>query len=88
MMRSTGRVTNAMLQAWGVDRVSAGAALKDLVGRGIAVNTGGRRYASYHLVADCRRRTHDRPIDSPDGVEAELDAVVQVIGPEAPRPAR
>ena len=49
MMRSTGRVTNAMLQAWGVDRFSAGTALKDLVGRGVAVSSGGRRYASYRL---------------------------------------
>ena len=79
MMRSTGRVTNAMLQAWGVDRVSAGAALKDLVGRGIAVNIGGRRYASYRLVRSLPTPTHDRPIDSPNGVEAELDAVIQVI---------
>lgn len=78
MMRSTGRVTNAMLQAWGVDRLTAGAALKDLVGRGVALNTGGRRYASYRLVPTAPT-TQVRPVESPNGVEAELDAVIQVL---------
>jgi ATP-dependent DNA helicase RecG len=78
MMRTAGRVTNAMLQAWGVDRFSAGRALKDLVSRGIAASTGGRRYASYHLVEDVS--TQDTPLlDRTDGIEAELDAVVQAI---------
>jgi ATP-dependent DNA helicase RecG len=78
MMRSTGRVTNAMLQAWGVDRLSAGAALKDLVGRGLATSTGGRRYASYQLVEDVS--SHDaQPLDRADGIESELDAMVQAI---------
>jgi ATP-dependent DNA helicase RecG len=78
MMRTAGRVTNAMLQAWGVDRLSAGRALKDLVSRGLAASTGGRRYASYHLVEDVP--TQDaRMLDRTDGIEAELDAVVQAI---------
>jgi ATP-dependent DNA helicase RecG len=79
MMRSTGRVTNSMLQAWGVDRLAAGAALKDLVARGIAVSSGGRRYASYRLVPSAPTPVPHRPIDPPAGVEAELDAVIQVI---------
>jgi ATP-dependent DNA helicase RecG len=79
MMRSTGRVTNAMLQAWGVDRLAAGVALKDLVARGIAVNSGGRRYASYRLVPSALTSAPERPVASPSGVEAELDAVIQVI---------
>lgn len=81
MMRSTGRVTNAMLQAWGVDRLSAGAALKDLVARGIALNSGGRRYASYRLIPSIPppAAPPPRPVGPPTGVEAELDAVIQVI---------
>jgi ATP-dependent DNA helicase RecG len=78
MMRTAGRVTNAMLQAWGVDRLSAGRALKDLVGRGVAMSTGGRRYASYHLVEDVPAPDADLPVRA-DGIEAELDAVVQAI---------
>ncbi len=78
MMRATGRVTNPMLQAWGVDRLAAGRALKDLVGRGIAASNGGRRYASYHLVEDLPASDDGQPIDR-SGTEAELDAVVQAI---------
>lgn len=79
MMRSTGRVTNAMLQAWGVDRLAAGRALKDLVSRGIAASSGGRRYASYHLVEELPTPDDTRPINRAEGIEAELDAVVQAI---------
>jgi ATP-dependent DNA helicase RecG len=50
MMKASGRVTNATLRAWGVDRVAAGTALRDLVLRGLALRVGGRRYASYHLL--------------------------------------
>jgi ATP-dependent DNA helicase RecG len=78
MMRTAGRVTNAMLQAWGVDRLSAGRVLKELVGRGLAASTGGRRYASYHLVEDVPTQ-EARLLDRTDGIEAELDAVVQAI---------
>ncbi len=78
MMRTVGRVTNARLQAWGFDRLSAGRALKDLVGRGLAASTGDRRYASYHLAEDVP--TQDAHLlDRTDGIEAELDAVVQAI---------
>lgn len=81
MMRSAGRATNAMLQAWGVDRIAAGRALKDLVGRGVAQSSGGRRYASYHLVEQLPTPTENRPVDRPEaeGVEADLDAVLQAI---------
>ena len=78
MMRATGRVTNAMLQAWGTERLTAGRALKDLVDRGLAASTGGRRYASYHLVETVP--VPDAPPSArADGIEAELDAVVQAI---------
>lgn len=92
MMRATGRVTNAMLQAWGVDRIEAGRALKDLVQRGVAESSGGRRYASYHLTEEGQsvafapvERIHRT--DRSTGVEADLDAVVQAIraGSTTPR---
>ncbi len=86
MMRSAGRVTNAMLQAWGVDRLSARSALKDLVERGLAVPSGGRRYASYELAVTDESPYRDlrsiiaieQPIES-TGIEAELDAIIQAI---------
>lgn len=46
-MLRTGDLTNAALQEWGADRITAGAILKDLVDNGIAVRHGGRRYAKY-----------------------------------------
>ncbi len=42
-------LTNEMLRQWGVDRVAAGQVLRDLVGQGLAVKEGGRRYARYVL---------------------------------------
>ena len=80
MMRNAGRATNAMLQAWGVDRLAAGRALKDLVVRGVAASNGGRRYASYHLVDELPLAAEpDEPIDRAAGIEADLDAVLQAI---------
>lgn len=86
MMRNTGRVTNAMLQAWGVDVLAAGRAVHDLVSRGIAVRSGGRRYASYHLVEDLPTLFDSLTTAGASdgratavGIEAELDAVVQAI---------
>lgn len=86
IMQSAGRVTNAMLQAWGVDRVTAGAALKDLVDRGLAVASGGRRYASYQLSG----LVEEHAVESDSiadigagvpgaGIDADLDAIVQAI---------
>ena len=81
MMRTAGRATNAMLQAWGVDRFAAGRALKDLVGRGVALSTGSRRYASYRLAerlpSAVEKGSGDRA--GTQGIEAELDAVLQAI---------
>ncbi|GAA2572763.1 ATP-binding protein [Winogradskya consettensis] len=42
-------LTNEMLRQWGVDRVTAGQVLRDLVDQGLAVKEGGRRYARYVL---------------------------------------
>lgn len=80
MMRSTGRVTNGMLQVWGVDRHAASNALTDLVGRGLAIKSGGKRYASYRL--DAIRPARGTVVDgarATPGVEAELDALIQAI---------
>lgn len=42
-------VTNEMLREWGVDRIRAGAVLRELVDAGLAVKQGGRRFARYVL---------------------------------------
>ena len=42
-------LTNETLRQWGVDRITAGQVLRDLVDRGLAVKEGGRRYARYLL---------------------------------------
>lgn len=86
MMRNTGRVTNSMLQAWGVNPLAAGRALRELVSRGVAVSGGGRRWASYHLTEDpptlfeAPPHVSTTPSETPTaGIEADLDAVVQAI---------
>lgn len=86
IMRSTGRVTNGILQAWGVDRATASSALRDLVDRELAIGTGGKRYASYRLTVPTEpqqrgpdsRLGNGLPARSP-GVEADLDAIVHAI---------
>jgi ATP-dependent DNA helicase RecG len=89
MMRSSGVASNAMLQAWGLDRMTAGAALKDLVSRGLVLRSGGRRYAMYQLAEDAlpittphqmpKATAPDRADASQPGIEAELSAVVEAI---------
>lgn len=49
LMREGREVTNAHLRQLGLDSRHATAALVDLVNRGLASRTGGRRYASYVL---------------------------------------
>lgn len=44
-----GSLTNEMLREWGMDRITAGAVLRDLVRDEVALKQGGRRYASYSL---------------------------------------
>ncbi|QDP94880.1 winged helix-turn-helix transcriptional regulator [Microlunatus elymi] len=84
MMRNSGVATNATLQAWGVDRVTAGEALRELVARGIALRSGGRRYASYRLAEDALPIAMPSPPSTPTssgtpGVEADLSAIVEAI---------
>lgn len=50
--RTSGTVTNAELQAWGIHATDATRILHGLVDRGVLRRTGGRRYASYLLVPD------------------------------------
>lgn len=85
MMRTTGRATNPMLQAWGIDPNTAGLALRDLVARGLCVRNGGRRYASYELAA--AGLPYTLPFDLADsnaasagtGVQGQRDAIMQAI---------
>ncbi|MGB8021116.1 MAG: ATP-binding protein [Candidatus Nanopelagicales bacterium] len=49
LMRNTGAVSNEMLRAWGIESHAATAALRGLVERGLAVKSGGRRYAIYEF---------------------------------------
>lgn len=82
MMRSSGQVTNTMLQAWGVDPLTAGNALKDLVVRGVAARSGGRRYASYHLLESSGSRVGTpAPSSGPssDNVRDDLNVILAAI---------
>lgn len=80
MMRSTGRVTNAMLQAWGVDRLTAGAALRGLVDRSLSTRSGGRRYASYQLVEAPEIHVSTWPLGpSTAGLRADLRVVFDAV---------
>lgn len=86
MMRTTGKATNPMLQAWGIDSSSAGVALRDLVARGLCIRSGGRRYASYQLVETGLPYTLPFVLGGPapeppagSGVQGQRDAIVQAI---------
>ena len=90
MVRSTGQVTNAMLQAWGVDRLTAGEALRDLVARGLVESGGGRRYAAYRMLPTAPEPAGPAPAptvssetggnrSAPSGIDAEVQATLQAI---------
>jgi ATP-dependent DNA helicase RecG len=87
IMRSSGRVSVAMLRAWGVTDTDARRAVKGLVARGVAVRTGGKRYASYRLIEEVDQLPLPRSesaVATPDtieraGIEAELDVIIQAI---------
>ena len=64
MMRAD-YVTNEMLRQWGVDRIEAGAVLRDLVTRGVAVKEGGRKFARYVLSAELAKPAVERQADVP-----------------------
>lgn len=87
IMRSSGRVSVGMLRAWGVSDTEARRAVRDLVARGVAIRTGGKRYASYRLIEEVDQlplpglETATEAADSAEreGIEAELDVIVQAI---------
>ncbi len=85
IMRSSGRVSVGMLRAWGVRDTDARRATRDLVTRGVAVRTGGKRYASYRLAEEVDRLALpglEIPVAAAaprEGIEAELDVIVQAI---------
>lgn len=86
MMRVNGSVSNAMLRLWGVERQAATQALADLVSRGLAAKSGGRRYASYQLIPVGVPEdlfTPGRPAADPavrlSRVETEMAAVLEAV---------
>lgn len=85
IMRSSGRVSVGMLRAWGVSDTDARRATRDLVTRGVAVRTGGKRYASYRLAEEVDQLALpglEIPVAAAaprEGIEAELDVIVQAI---------
>lgn len=83
MMRNTGIATNPMLQAWGIDQSAAGQALRGLVASGLALRSGGRRYASYRLTAAARDadpiKGAVRLIGRGAGADNQRQAIVQAV---------
>jgi ATP-dependent DNA helicase RecG len=95
MMRNAGRVNTATLRTWGVEASAAGRALRELVDRGIALRSGGKRYATYHLtghaaspatppLASATSGGLSRTAPAPQpltrpDVEADLDPIVGAI---------
>lgn len=74
IMRS-GPVTNAMLQSWGYDRTVASQALADLVARGVAEKSGGRRYATYRLNPEVLDQASAKQTRAPSFDDAVLRAI-------------
>ena len=93
LMRTNGAVSNEMLRVWGIASQDATAALTDLVGRGLAIRFGGRRYATYELVKtpetddtdslfkglfDQPPPAADLPV-APSGLSPRVASIVQAI---------
>lgn len=87
IMRSSGRVSVAMLRAWGVSESEARRAVQDLVGRGVALRTGGKRYAAYRLVGEAEQlalpglegKRDLQQVPDNIGIDAELAVIVHAI---------
>lgn len=86
IMRSSGRVSVSMLRAWGVGETDARRAVQDLVARGVAVRTGGKRYAAYRLAEEVDQLPIPGLEDSTDttaaghpALEPELREIVEAI---------
>jgi ATP-dependent DNA helicase RecG len=75
-------VTNAHLRQLGLDSRDATSALADLVRRGLAAKTGGRRYASY-VLADAPSIDKPGPVrrpEAPTGTAARILALLASDG--------
>ncbi|TKV56307.1 transcriptional regulator [Nakamurella flava] len=72
LLRS-GPVTNEMLRQWGIDRIQAGAVLRDIVDQNLAIRDGGRRYARYTLAPGS-------PADSQPDLFGEVSPLRQAEG--------
>lgn len=66
IMRHHQPVSNAVLRGYGADRTAATQVLRDLVARGLAARTGGRRYAQYSLAPDHAQRSPEPDLFSDD----------------------
>lgn len=66
IMRHHQPVSNAVLRGYGADRTAATQVLRDLVARGLAARTGGRRYAQYSLAPDHAQRSPEPDLFSSD----------------------
>lgn len=77
LMREGRYVTNAHLRQLGLDSRDATSALADLVRRGLAAKTGGRRYASY-VLADAPEGQPEsaRSPEAPTGTAARVLALL------------
>jgi ATP-dependent DNA helicase RecG len=71
-------LTNEMLRQWGVDRITAGQVLRDLIDQGLAVKEGGRRYARYVLDPSASGRA-DEP-DLLSGLLPDVDEALRSRG--------
>lgn len=84
LMRSGRGIDNSTLRQLGLDSRDATTALADLVSRGLAVKSPGRRYASYELapgVAGARQGSlfDDDPTPSDDGRRGRAQRLEQVL---------
>lgn len=80
LMREGREVTNAHLRQLGLDSRHATAALVDLVNRGLASRTGGRRYASYVLTqADSARPASLPAPPAGPSRDSSVDRILSVL---------
>lgn len=97
MLRHGTEVSNERLRSWGLDSREATTALSDLVSRGLAERSGGRRYARYQLSPDVVRSPRRNepgtdlsgvpatPAPRPDGtieLDEDLLEVLRAVGAE------
>ncbi|WIG17202.1 ATP-binding protein [Kocuria rosea] len=97
MLHHGTEVSNERLRSWGLDSREATAALTDLVDRGLAERSGGRRYARYQLSPDVALSSRvagpdvdpssppERSAPRPGGtivLDEDLESVLRAVGAE------